>query len=189
MSSKKENKKSSKVKKTIKDSSILTDSIGSQVSIEKSLEQEQSLEQIQNQVQNQNSESPKIEYPISDEAIDDIEARVEKFNDTNDLGERMRLHDELKRTILNLEEQIDNMVEIIDKIDVDAINSAMIRNSDTTDNTDITDDIINIEKMVHEMKDEEIMQIKLNRLLAITAMVNKCKSKCDRSNMKVSSVN
>jgi hypothetical protein len=43
--------------------------------------------------------------------------------------------------------------------------------------------------MVHGMKDEEIMQIKLKRLLDITAMVNRCKSKCEHSTMKVSKVN
>ena len=81
------------------------------------------------------------------------------------------------------------MVEIIDKIDIDAVSAYLKQTSEANDKTDITDDIVNLEKMVEGMKEEDIMQIKLMHIRKITEIVNRCKSKCDSSKMRIAKCN
>lgn len=120
----------------------------------------------------------KISYPVSDDIFDELETKVEQFNDTSNISEKMVLHNELKETILQLEQEIDNMVEIVDKLETDVI--------DNPSDTDITDDVISIEKMVDGMKEEEIMQTKLAHLKKIINKIQGCKSRYGSSNLHIS---
>jgi hypothetical protein len=131
-------------------------------------------------------EETKIKYPISDDTLDELESKVEKFNDMENIGDKIALHSELKETITQLEQEVDDMVEMIDKIDTDVINN---KESSSSEQSDITDDVINIEKMIDGMKEEEIMQIKLTHLKKLILMIQKCKSKCGSSNMRISKCN
>lgn len=130
-----------------------------------------------------------LEHPVSDDTLDDLEAQVDKFTETKDLSERIKLHSILKSSVRILEEEVDQMVELIDRIDIDAVNTEIRKTTENTDRTDITDDIVNLEKMMEGMKDEEIMQLKLMYVQKITEIVKRCKSKCDSSKMKITKCN
>lgn len=130
-----------------------------------------------------------LKHPVSDDTLDDLEAQVDKFNETKHLGEKISIHSKLKDSIQILEQEVDDMVEIIDRIDIDAVSAELKHSTDINDRTDITEDIVNLEKMVEGMKEEEIMQIKLLHIKKITDIVKKCKSKCDSSKMRIAKCN
>ena len=127
-----------------------------------------------------------LKHPVSDDMLDDLEAQVDKFNETKLLEEKIRIHSILKESVKILEQEIDDMVEIIDKIDIHAV-SQELKNS--TDDIDITDDIVNLEKIVEGMKEEDVMQIKMMHIQKITDIVKRCKSKCDSSKMRIAKCN
>lgn len=162
---------------------VLTDSIGSSSSSD---EKDESMLRHQREV----AQAKKaLQHPVSDDTLDDLEAQVDKFNETKHLGEKIKLHSALKDSIQTLEQEVDDMVEIIDKIDIDAVSAELKQTAEVSDRTDITDDIVSLEKMVEGMKEEEIMQIKLMHIQKITEIVKRCKSKCDSSKMRIAKCN
>ena len=132
-----------------------------------------------------------LQHPVSDNTIDELETRVDKFNKMTHLGKKIKLHNALKDSFQALEQEVDEMVDIIDKIDIDAVSNDIKQSLEDRDSarTDITDDIVNIEKMVDDMKEEDVMQIKLMYIQKITDAIKKCKSICDSNKMRIAKCN
>ena len=129
----------------------------------------------------------KIINPISDDTLDYLDSQMDRFNETNNLGEKISIYDHLKESVNNLEKEVSDMLKIIDTIDIDSFN-----NDDTkpdTDKSDINDDIVNIEKMMQGLQEEEIMQIKIMHFKRIAEVVKNCKAKCHSDNMKITKCN
>jgi hypothetical protein len=134
-----------------------------------------------------------LKYPISDDTFDFMESQVDTFNETKNLGEKIQIHSKLEESVKNLGREIDEMASILDndKLDTDAVNEDIAKNgSECNDgSTDINEDVINIEKILKDMKEEEIMQIKVLHYQKIIEKIKFCKSKCDSSKMRIAKCN
>ena len=130
-----------------------------------------------------------INHPISDDTMDYLDSCVDKLNETKNIGEKISLHSKLNDTIGDLEKEIDNMVDIIDNIDIDTINNDINTNQVETDKSSIDDNIVNLELMLQNMKEEEILQTKIIHLQRITDMVKNCRKQCNVSQIKIHKCN
>lgn len=140
--------------------------------------------------------STNIKYPLSDNVIDQLDADIDKFNESNNLGEKIIMHDKLVNLINNLQQEIDSMIDIVDKIDMDDVNKIMksTNSSQIFDESnelkhDSNDDIITLEKMFDGMQEEDVMQTKIKYLEKIINNVKKCKANCEINKMKIAKCN
>lgn len=131
-----------------------------------------------------------LKYAVSDDSFDYLESQADKLNETNNLGEKINIYSKIQEYAKNIEEEIEKIAEIIDKLDTDAVTEEITKRMDMTDETsDISDDIVNIEKMTEELKGEDVMQIKLIHYQKIIEKIKFCKAKCDSSKMKIAKCN
>lgn len=128
-----------------------------------------------------------IKYPISDDTMDALEAEVDALNSTQNIGEKVRLHTKLKESIQALSKEIDDMVEIVDKIDIDSVSADLKREMDRDDGTDIADDIVNLDKVFEKLQEEDVLQKKIEYMQKLTTMVQRCKARCDTSRLRIAS--
>jgi hypothetical protein len=130
----------------------------------------------------------KLENPISDDTLDYLDSQIDKFNETTKLGEKINIHNELSTTIKKLEKEIDDMADIIDKIDVENVKSEHNRESNSNVSS-IDNDIVTLEKLVEGMKEEDILQIKIFHLQKIAEIIRNCKSKFNNADLRISKCN
>lgn len=133
-----------------------------------------------------------LKYPISDDTLDYLESESDKLNESKNLSEKMKLHTELKCNIQSIGDEVDAMVDLIDKIDPDAVTKEISQENNTSeliDDTDIADDIVNLEKGLADLSEEEVLQVKIKHLQRLTEMVKNCRAKCGPSVMKISKCN
>lgn len=133
-----------------------------------------------------NQISDQIQNPVTDDVIDDLDGRIDKFNESKNLGEKVQLHHEITKTINTLESEINEMVEIIDMIDTEYVGKEIEKSIRETDSSSIDDDIVNIDKMMHNMSEEEILQLKILRYKKIIDIIRHCKSKCENGGLIIS---
>lgn len=127
-----------------------------------------------------------IKTPISDSMMDYLDAENDKLNESNILSEKIEQHNKLKDMIQLISIEVDNMVDFIDKLDVNAVTEELLQDSDKTG---VEEDIVNMDKMLVGLKDEEVMQVKIKYLERLINMLQKCKAKCDPTKMRISKCN
>lgn len=120
---------------------------------------------------------------LSDDVIDYLDSEVDRLQETKNLGEKINIHAKLIDTVKVLEKEINEMVDMIDRIDLNDNLKQSI--SCTNETTDINDDLVNLEKMMEDMDKEEVMQMKIKHYLRIVDIVKRCKAKCLENGMKV----
>ena len=130
-------------------------------------------------INDDNDNKKRIKHPLSDDTLDELEMEAEKFKETQNLGEKISIHSKLNETIKDLEKEIDDMINIIDKINIDAVNKEINDNIHESSGTTINDDIVSLEKMMENLNDEEVLQMKVFHYKRITDIVKKCKSICE----------
>lgn len=122
-----------------------------------------------------------IDIEISEDNINLIEAMAQQLNDTPSMSEKIALHTKLTSIIEKLKKEIDNACEIIDNIDVDDADKRIseIRNSnEIVSDIDIDESIVNIDTLFNSMKEEEVMQYKIEHFKRIADTVKACKDAC-----------
>jgi hypothetical protein len=129
------------------------------------------------------TEKKESKYTVSEDTFDYLDTQVDEFNDTDNLGEKIVIHNNLKTITQNLIEEIDSMVEMIDDIDNESLNDEIIENNDNID-----DDIIKLEGMIENMEEEESMLLKIKHYKRIIGIVKKCKNKTNQEPMQVFNV-
>jgi disulfide oxidoreductase YuzD len=133
-----------------------------------------------------------VNHPVSDDTMDYLEAQVDRFNESKNLGEKINIHSKLKEYVSNIDREIDQMYELIDKYDTDAIGEEIMAENDASminNDIDVENDIANLESMVDKLKEEEIMQKKMVHLQSILEKINRYRSKCDSSKMRIAKCN
>lgn len=130
-----------------------------------------------------------LKTPISGDVIDDLDFQVDKLNDATNLGEKIALHSKIAEQTTRLENEVDNMINMLDSINFDVVSEMIKNDKNNNDNTDVSDDIVNIEKLLENMKDEDVMQIKLLYVQKITDQIRKCRIKCDKTNFTINKCN
>lgn len=129
-----------------------------------------------------------IETPVSDDMMDYLDAENDKLNASKNLSEKIGLHNKLTNMIKRIGNEVDDMVAIIDKLDVESVTEELLQDA-TENDTEIEDDIVNMDKMLIGLKDEGILQIKIEYLKRLTDMVKNCRRKCDPTKMVISKCN
>jgi len=124
--------------------------------------------------------------PITEQQISDIENKVNVLETISNLSEKVSLHTELVTTIANLKKEIDLATENIDKICFDK----SYPKKDVLEEVNIDDSIIDIEKRLEKLSDEDVIQKKIEELTRIASIVSRCRETFnDNIIMKVSRVN
>jgi hypothetical protein len=126
-----------------------------------------------------------INNPISDDTLDYIDSQVDRFNETQNLGGKISIHAKLTESVKDLEKEINDMIDIIDKTDINQVSEDLRTSNSMNETTDITSDIMNLEKMIEVLREEDIMQVKIMHYKRIAAIVRKCKAVCDTTKMKI----
>lgn len=126
------------------------------------------------------------EYPISNNTMEYVESQIDKLNETDNLSEKINIHAKLTEYTKTLESEINSMIDTLDNINID---DAIIDTQTICDSTDIDDDIVNLNKMMENMQEEEIMQTKLDYLKKMITQVQKCKKITDNNKMSVTKIN
>ena len=122
-----------------------------------------------------------IENPISDDNIDLIESMAQQLNDTPNMSEKITMHAKLTTVIEKLKKEIETACEIIDNIDVNDADKRIgdVRTtSKIMPDIDIDESIVNIETLFNSMKEEEVMQYKIDHFKHIADIVKACKDAC-----------
>lgn len=130
-----------------------------------------------------------LKTPISGDIIDDLDFQIDKLNETTNLGEKIALHSKITEQTTRLENEVDRMIDILDSVNFDTVSEIIKNDKNKNDNTDVSDDIVNIEKLLENMKDEDVMQIKLLYMQKITDQIQKCRVKCDKTNFTINKCN
>ncbi len=131
-----------------------------------------------------------IKNPISDDTLDSLDSQVEKLTETKNLGEKISIHQQLKETIRRLESEINELAERIDKIDTEAFKElSTLSQSQVNGDDDLNNDIVNIEKLVGSLQNEEILQNKVAQYERLADIVKSCRSKCIASEVKLKKCN
>lgn len=128
-----------------------------------------------------------IGIPICDDTLDDLESDFDKMNDTDNLDEKIKLHTKLLSYTKKLEDTVDSMVEIIDSINIDNVRKEIKKN--ILDDIDISDATTNLDKMMHDMKEEEVIQIKILYMRKIINTIAQCKEICGENKFTISRCN
>lgn len=126
-----------------------------------------------------------LEILVSDDSLDFLETQIDTLNDTKHLGRKVTMHAKLIEYTRRLENEVDNMIELMDTLDMNAATEKIKKEKNDSDTTDVSDDIINIDKLLKELQDEDVMQIKLLYMRNLIDQIEKCKSKCEKSKMTV----
>ena len=129
-----------------------------------------------------------INNPLSDDTLDYVDSQVEKLTDTDNLSEKISIHQQLKDTIKKLETEINDLAERIDKIDTETFKelSAM---GQTTNEDDPNEGIANIEQIIGNLQNEETLQHKVAQFERIADIVKSCRFKCIASDVKLRKCN
>jgi hypothetical protein len=127
------------------------------------------------------------QLPLSDDTLDYVDSQMEKLTDTENLAEKICIHQQLKDTIKKLENEINDLAERIDKIDTDTFKElgSMGQMSDG----DPDDGLANIEQIVNDLPNEETMQQKVAQFERLANIVKSCKMKCIASEVKMRKCN
>lgn len=130
-----------------------------------------------------------LEIPVSDDSLDFLETQIDTLNDTKNLGTKVTLHAKIMDYTKRLESEVDNMIELMDKIDYNVVSEAIKKNKNNADTSDVSDDIINLDKLLSDLQEEDVMQIKLLYMRKIIDQIERCRSKCEKSKMTVNKCN
>jgi hypothetical protein len=130
---------------------------------------------------NENSEKNENILDINDDTLDLIEHKIEEINNTNNLGEKVKLHKKLTDTTTKLMSSVNEMVSLIDNIDnrtfVDESDSSDDEDSDSDSDTD-SNNIDELDNLLNNMKDEDSLKKKIELYEKIIKKVQKVKKKC-----------
>lgn len=126
-------------------------------------------------------------YTISEDTLDYLDTQIDDFNDTDNLGQKIAIHNKLKAITDELIQEIDLMVEIIDNIDDNTLNNEFYETKE--ENDDINDNIIKLEDMIENMEEEKSLSLKINHYKRIIGIVNKCKKNINVGKINVLNVN
>jgi hypothetical protein len=174
--------------KTIVQKSKKDDMKGNKDGNARSATQQEKCTKIQEECTDIKEYKKNLKYPISDDTLDYLETESDKLSESKNLSEKIRLHTELKCNIQSIGNEVDAMVELIDKIDSDLVTKEISHEnntSDLTDDTDIADDTVNLEKGLADLVEEDVLQVKIKHLQRLTEMVKKCRVKCGPAAMKI----
>lgn len=130
-----------------------------------------------------------LKTPVSDDTLDALEGEIDKLNDTSNLGEKVRLHTKLESQTKLLEDEIDLMIDMMDDLDFDKAYESIKTDKNKTDTTDVTDDIVNLDKLMNSLKQEDVMQIKIMYVQKMLNHIARCRALCDQSKLIVSKCN
>lgn len=124
--------------------------------------------------------------PITEQQITNIEDKVNVLENITNLSEKVSLHSELVTTIANLKKEIELATDNIDKICFDK----SYTKKDVLEEVSIDDSVIDIEKRLEKLGEEEVIQKKIEELTRIASIVSRCRETFnDNIIMKVSKVN
>ena len=127
--------------------------------------------------------------PVSDDSLDFLETQLDILNDSTNLGEKVTMHAKLVDYTKRLENEVDTMIELMDKIDINTVSEDIKRDKNNSDTTDVSDDIINLDKLLGELREEDVMQIKILYLRKIIDQIENCRSKCEKSKLTITKCN
>lgn len=130
-----------------------------------------------------------LKIPVSDDSLDYLESQIDILNDTSNLDTKVQLHSKLIEYTQQLTNEIDNMTDLLEKIDVDAISELIKSDVNQSASTEVTDDIVNIESLMAKLKEEEVMQIKMLYLKKLIDRVGRCKAKCESNKLTINKCN
>jgi hypothetical protein len=130
-----------------------------------------------------------LAIPVSDDSLDFLETQLDILNDTTNLGEKVTMHSKLIDYTKRLENEVDTMIELMDKIDINNVSEEIKREKNNSDTTDVSDDIINLDKLLGELQEEDVMQIKIMYMRKIIDQIERCRSKCEKSKMTLRKCN
>lgn len=126
-----------------------------------------------------------LEVPVSNDSLDFLETQMDILNDTTNLGEKVNMYSKLGDYTKKLENEVDMMIELMDTLDISTVCEDIKREKNNNDTSDVSDDIINLDKLLGELKNEDVMQIKILYMRKIIDQIEKCRSKCEKSKMTV----
>lgn len=139
-----------------------------------------------------------VANPISDDTLDYVDSQVERLAETENLGEKISIHQQLKETIKRLENEINELAERIDKIDTETFKElstiGIQENNDDPSNGSLPGGslpggIANIERLVGSLQNEEILQNKVAHFERLADIVKNCKLKCIASDVRLKKCN
>lgn len=130
-----------------------------------------------------------LSIPVSDDVMDYLESQVDQLKSTDNLGEKVSIHTKLLEYTKSLEKEIDEMIDMIEKIDYNDVYEDIKNDINSQDTTDVSDDILNLEKIMSKLKEEDVMQIKLLYMKKILDRVRLCKAKCGEHKMTINKCN
>jgi hypothetical protein len=116
---------------------------------------------------------------ISNDTFDELDADMDTYNETQNMNIKMTLHKELKEKVQMIEKEIDKFVGIIDEVDIDLTNKL------NSDDTNIDDDIIDIDNLMKELTNEKSFEKMIEHYKRIFSKIQNCKSKCVGSGLNV----
>jgi len=116
---------------------------------------------------------------ISNDTFDELDADMDTYNETQNMNIKMTLHKELKEKVQMIEKEIDKFVGIIDEVDIDLTNKL------NRDDTNIDDDIIDIDNLMKELTNEKSFEKMIEHYKRIFSKIQNCKSKCVGSGLNV----
>uniref|UniRef100_A0A6C0DXE9 Uncharacterized protein n=1 Tax=viral metagenome TaxID=1070528 RepID=A0A6C0DXE9_9ZZZZ len=116
---------------------------------------------------------------ISNDTFDELDADMDTYNETQNMNIKMTLHKELKEKVQMIEKEIDKFVNIIDEVDIDLTNKL------NSDDTNIDDDIIDIDNLMKELTNEKSFEKMIEHYKRIFSKIQNCKSKCVGSGLNV----
>lgn len=125
------------------------------------------------------------ENPVSDDSLEHIESQIEKMNETDVLSEKISIHDKLVDYTKTMENEINTMIDMLDNIDV----NKTLDDIQYCDSNNIDDDIVNLNKMMENLKEEQVMQMKLNYLKKMIEQVQKCRTIAEKNKLTMTKVN
>lgn len=121
-----------------------------------------------------------LTIPISNETIDDIEMLAEQLNDATKLDEKIKLHAELNEYVNKIENTVDAMRDMLDNIDI-------IKTTD--ENKQEYDASIDLDVLLSELKNEEVLQNKLNYMKTLYEHIKICKQNCEKNKLVITKCN
>ena len=124
---------------------------------------------------------------VSDDTMDILDSMIDQFNETKNLSKKITLQNKLNEIIKSLETEINNMIEIVDKLDLDQTSNEISneKKKEKAPEIDLDNEIINIEKQLSSMEEEDVIQKKVQMYGDILNKIRKCRSVCDNSQLKI----